>query len=409
MNLLLFLYLLASVPKLLWDRVVRGKRHPAFLQRMGFFLPKIGPKKIWIHAVSVGEIKAAFALYKEWKKQEPTGSFWITTTTFTGYEEARRLFLQEEIGYLPFDFSWSVRRWVKEIAPRHFVLVETDFWIQLLKELKKKGVLIHLVSGKLSEKSYSRFSQFPNFSKRLFSLFDHLCVQNKEYKSRFLPFVDPKRVAITGNLKQDLEPVEVQKIWSTKVPMITVSCTHPNEEALILDQIDLDRFFLVLAPRHPERFATVAHFLLERKIPFARWSTSNQDLSKVKLLLVDTMGVLPICYVHSRLVILGGSYVPHIGGHNVLEPSLYGVPLFFGPHTFGQKELVTQSISMGAGKCVLLEDLKQALEIFFENSIQEEQMKQGARRFASLNRGTAYRTLCFLEKRFGNNDLAMLS
>lgn len=348
---------------------------------------------IWIHAVSVGEVKAAQPLYLELSKLHPDSFFLITAHTATGLAEARRsLPGADEYQKAPYDFPWTVRRWVRKYNPKIYILVETDFWPNLLSALKKNGCKIALVSGKLTERSAARFKFFKFFSKRLFSKFDLLCVQNGEHKARFQPFCPS--IHVTGNLKLDLLPQPVQKTQFPS-PAITVSCTHAPEEELILDALkDLD-LFLFLAPRHPHRFDEVADLLARKNIPFTRW-TQNAPHSKV--LLIDAMGQLPTCYAHSRLTLVAGSFIDGIGGHNVLEPLLYGTPVFFGPYTQKQTEFASRALQSGAGKRYAIQDLRQAVQNFFKSPDAEAQMKRAAEELIASGRGSTERTLNLLKK-----------
>ena len=198
-------------PKILLERL-RGKRHPAFRERLGFSLPKVKGPVIWIHAISVGEVKAASPLLKELKKEHPETQFLATTTTKTGQKEAKRTLKEADfLLYAPLDLSFVVQRWVERFNPEQFILVESDFWPSLLKALKKNKTQISLVSGKISEKSFKRFQKFPSFSKKLFSHFDQICVQNELYQSRFAKLsYDFERVHVTGNLKLDQLPQQTE-------------------------------------------------------------------------------------------------------------------------------------------------------------------------------------------------------
>ena len=300
MNLLLLLYFLAIAPKIFIDRVLRGKRHPGFLQRLGISVPDSqGRPVIWIHAVSVGEVKSAQPLFRELKKKHPSFFFLITTISETGQREARRSLPEAgAFAYLPLDLTWVVKRWVNKLRPQLFVLIESDFWPHLLKTLKKSGTVIVLASGKLSERSARRFSYFPSFAKKLFAHFDLLCLQNEEHEKRFLPLIpDPSRLHVTGNLKLDIEPQKVDTApWHKNLPsnVLTISCTHAPEEELLLDVLPKG-CFVFLVPRHPERFNEVAELLESKQIPFVRWSQIEKKQDE-QVILVDAMGQLPICY-----------------------------------------------------------------------------------------------------------------
>ncbi|MES2272794.1 MAG: 3-deoxy-D-manno-octulosonic acid transferase [Chlamydiota bacterium] len=402
-NFFLFLYLLGILPKLLFDRAWRGKRHPGFLQRLGFSIPAnpLQLPVIWIHAVSVGEVKAAQPLFRELYKKNPKAFFLITTTTATGRAEALRSLPEANaFAYLPLDFSWVVNRFVRYLRPQLFILIESDFWPNLLKAIKKQGGKVVLVSGKLSERSAHRFKQFSFLSKKLFSYFDLICVQNQEHLLRFLPLIsDPSRIHISGNLKLDIQPQAVDlSFWKNKFqipensPVITISCTHAPEEELLLDALEGGEWLIFLAPRHPERFEEVAQLLQKRNIPFLRWSKFDRPVIKEKVLLIDSMGKLPICYAMSRLSIVAGSFIPTIGGHNILEPCLYGTPVFFGPHMFSQSEFVSRALEAGAGLQVSSENLCKAVHLFFEDSLYEKKMRIAATELCQRIGGSTART-----------------
>lgn len=395
MNVIIVLYLLLIAPKLAWERL-KGKRHPGFKERVGFSVPKPTKPLIWIHAISVGEVKAASPLLKAVKEKNPNTQFLITTTTETGQKEAHRTLKEADfIAYAPLDLSFVVRRWVKVLNPKQFILVESDFWPNLLKALKRNGTQISVVSGKISERSFKRFKLFSFFTKKLFSHFDQICVQNKLYRDRFIQLASKTKVHITGNLKLDLlaQPI----LLPLKLPnqSIIFSCTHETEENDLLNVFLESDYFLVIAPRHPERFKIVAELLLKKKIPFSTWKNRNQ-LERV--LLVDEMGQLPACYAATRLAIMGGSFVDHIGGHNVLEPLLYETPVLFGPYMFGQEEFKNLALELGAGQQVCLKEIRQTVDAFFQHKEIENKMKRASREVISKGRGSLHKTLTHLSR-----------
>ncbi|HSX13452.1 MAG TPA: glycosyltransferase N-terminal domain-containing protein [Chlamydiales bacterium] len=338
-------------PKLLWERF-RGKKHPAFLQRLGFFLPK-EDKVIWIHAVSVGEVKAAAPFLSLLKEKYPQSRFCFTTTTATGFAEAKKNCADIHL-YLPLDFSYAAKRFVQKLNPEICFLIEGDIWPNLLKAVKKNGGKTILVSGKISERSYQRCLRFPKFSSKLFSNLDLLCVQNREYAQRFASFAH-KKVQITGNLKFDIEP---QKVDIAEREYITIACTHPSEEEMILDALKNVRMPIFIAPRHPERFSEVAALLTRKNIHFAFF----RDQQKAQVILIDEMGQLAYCYARSKVALVGGSFVPGIGGHNLLEPLLYGCLPIFGPFTYKQKEIVSKIIETSSGIQTTVQNLEKSVQ-----------------------------------------------
>jgi len=359
----LFLYLLAILPRLLFDRI-RGKKHPRLAERLGFQIFKPNkPLVLWIHAVSVGEVKAAQPLFLALKEEYPDAFFLITTTTATGQAEAQRsLKAADAFCYLPLDFSWIVRRWAKRLRPKLLFLIEGDIWPNLLSAAHKVGAKTILVSGKMSRHSARRLGYFPQIARHLFSSLDLLLVQNAVHHSRFSPFVDPKRLRITGNLKFDLSPQPTDTtFWKQHIslPTITLASTHAPEEAWLLEALKDLPLFIFLAPRHPERIPTIAGWLRQQNISFLY--SSNPHFQGQRVVLVDTMGQLPLCYTLSALAIVGGSFVSHVGGHNILEPCLYGTPVLFGPHVAAQEELAHHLLESRAGRQVPLDELRSAV------------------------------------------------
>lgn len=385
------LYFFVLFPKFLIDRI-KGKRHPAFLQRMGFFLPSLKSKEvIWIHAVSVGEIKAASPFYRILKEKFPKYAFCITTTTATGFEEAKRSLPNAEAYlYAPLDFSFVAKRFVKKIHPKLYFLVESDFWPQALSALKSHGAKLFLINGKFSPKAASRWVYFPKIARWMFSHFDFLCVQTEEYKNRFLKFLkDPSKICISGNLKFDLSPQAPKDLPHLKEKSwVTISCTHAGEEEALLPILENPSFSIFLAPRHPERSDVVAKFLENKNISYVKWSNLS-DYTHQKVILVDGIGHLATCYALSLLAIIGGSFVKHVGGHNVLEPCLYGIPSLFGPYTFAQKQLVEKVLEGKAGLQKPIEEVFQGMNEILKN---HDVFSQNSEKLVAHLRGSSQAT-----------------
>ena len=371
---LIALLAFGSSPKLLWDRWKKKKKNPTLSERFGWKLPDPqGKPVIWIHAVSVGEAKAAQSLFRSLKDQYPASFFLITTGTATGQAEAKRSLPEADaFFFLPLDFSFVMRRWAKALRPTHFILIESDFWAHLLLELKKQKTFLVLASGKISERSASRFRFFSFFAKKLFGLFDLFCVQSKEYASRFAPFVP--QLYITGNLKFDAEPKPIDITpWQglCRHHAITIASTHaPEEESLLKALKPLFADLLIfLAPRHPERVNAVEKILQDLQIPFIRWSQVEGRTGHETVILIDSMGQLPICYKLSKLAIVAGSFTDKVGGHNLIEPCLYGCPSLFGPFTHAQTEFTHRILEAGAGLQIPLSAVEKTVDQILKNTL----------------------------------------
>lgn len=368
-NLVLLIALILTLPKFLWDAIRHRKYRKSFLEKLGlkipqFSLPSKGPR-LWIHAVSVGEAKAVAPLVKKIQEHLPDIAIVFSATTETGLAEAKRSMPHlNHYFYLPLDFSWAIEELKKRIEPTLLILVESDFWYNLLS----LSPHVILVNGKISEGSAARFRLLPFFARKLFEHIDVFCLQSKRYASRFESLGIPaSKIVVTGNLKfdQPFPHINIER-WKKDLAItpadriLTIGSTHDPEEEQLMEALQpLMNFFptlkILLVPRHPERFSAVAAMLERKKIPFARFTDHIPKHERV--ILVDEMGVLSSCYQLSELAIVGGSFVSHVGGHNIFEPAALGVPVLFGPHMESQKDLVDIVLQGGAGKQVTLAEV----------------------------------------------------
>ncbi len=410
-DLSLFVFALLILPKLLWQWFVLGKYRESLSARLGIALPSFTPKKgqevIWIHAVSMGETRAVISLFRMIRQAYPEAAVVISTTTETGNAEAKRSMPDADAHFfLPLDFSWAIRRVLDRICPTTLILCESDFWYHLLKTSKERGVKIALVNGKVSERSCSRFRKVPSFTRRIFSNFDILCVQSERYRQRFISMgVPAEKLIATGNLKFDapakkMDPIELQTLRETlKIaqgePVLVLGSTHAQEEDWLLSALDsvwkkIPNLKVLLVPRHPERFNEVAHLIKEKGLTCRRFSEKRNSTDR--LVLIDAMGLLNQCYQIANVAIVGGSYVSHVGGHNIFEPVLYGVPVFFGPHMHSQPDLKELILTAKAGKEVKIEELPAALTEILEVPSVHNSYAEACNRLAESVQGAALRT-----------------
>lgn len=330
----------------------------------------------------------------------PSASIVISITTETGLAEAKRSMPElDHYFYLPLDFSWTMRRLTNRIKPDLLILVESDFWYNLVSYNKK----VVLVNGKISETSQSRFKFFSFFTKKLFSEFDLFCLQSQRFASRFEALgVCPSQIVVTGNLKfdQPCPRLDIDR-WRSDLgitpqdKVITLGSTHDPEEEQLISAIEplFDQFQnlkILLVPRHPERFSAVAALLDKKKIHYAKFSDHLPKQGNERVLLIDAMGILSACYRLSDIAIVGGSYVRHVGGHNIFEPAALGIPVLFGPHMETQKDLVDIVVHSGAGKQVPLSGLASTLEQMLKTPPHE--MKKAGLKLAEEVQGATERT-----------------
>lgn len=413
----LWLLAMIALPKMLYDMALHRKYKNNFLSRLGFHYPVIQKEQhplIWIHAVSVGETKAIVALARRLKACNQEVKIVVSSTTETGHQEAKRAlsFVDWHV-YLPFDFTWIVRKIVRQAKPDLVILSETDLWYNFLHEAKLQNSLIAVVNGKISLRSLSRLLNVSFFSRRLFSLIDLFCVQNNIYKDRFRKLGIPEhQIVVTGNIKFDDDyptlPAEDVRVWrsrlgiSSEQPVLTIGSTHHPEEKIFIDLLvrvwkEIPDLKVLLVPRHPERFKEVALLLEKQGVPFVRFSEIAQRKGTEKVILIDAMGLLRMCYQLADLAVVAGSYVEGIGGHNILEPSWYGLPVIFGPYMHAQPELVDLVKEYDAGWQLEAQELSEKIIQLIKDKEERVRIGQkGLRLIADLKGGTE-RTLTALQ------------
>lgn len=397
-NALLHLLALPVLGKMGIEMVRTHKYRSNFLARLGVGFPSLskGDKKlIWVHAVSVGEVKAVAPLVHALKREGYM--VLLSTVTETGFRESKRSVAEADAhAYLPFDLPYIIRPIVRRLQPDQVLLTETDFWFNFQDAAQRMGAKLVLINGKLSERSMRRYAQLPLFSKHLIHAFDKLLVQGDLYASRFRRLgVPAAKVKVTGNLKLDgmgkEEGILTRAALQFEGPLLTLGSTHDPEEKVWIEALveiwkHCPSLRVLLVPRHPERFEQVARILAAAQISFHRFSRQPY-FGEAQLLLVDTMGLLRQCYKISTLAFVGGS-LARIGGHNILEPAYYGVPVLYGPHMEKQPDLLDLMRRYQAGVCVTRGELvSETLELLFheerarqmgERGMQMVQESQGA-------------------------------
>lgn len=396
-NAILSIAFLSILPKRLYQWARRQKERKHVFQRIGWILPKIHHTSekplVWVHAISLGETKAAISFIQKIRAEYPGAFILLSSVTETGHEQALKIAEVDQAIFFPLDFSWTMKKLLKKARPDYIFLVETDFWYHFLTYAKKAGAKIALVSGKLSERSTFFYRIISAFSRKLFSPIDLFCVQNENYKKRFISSgVDPSKIVVTSNLKFSYSPQastdEELTSWKEKLgvsegdSVITLASTHQPEEICLMNRLQKLRgkfkhLKILLAPRHPERFSTVKSTLEKAGFSFSTLSSLGKEVKD--LILVDRMGFLPVCFQLSSLAVVGGSFRNKIGGHNILEPCFYQTPVFFGPFMQAQKELEAEVLSSGAGQQVPIESFESHVREFLESSEIRDKMKQNTR------------------------------
>jgi 3-deoxy-D-manno-octulosonic-acid transferase len=324
------------------------RRHPQGLdQRKGCFAPDLldrlgGVGPIWFHAVSVGEVQAAYPVVEAALEAGYAGPVLLSTTTVTGAQMAERLLGDRVIRiYAPFDVPEFVASALAALRPALFVAFETEIWPNLLSALRRAGIPALLANGRVSDRTYGRARPFAPIWRRILDRFDLLLVREEEDRRRFASFGFPGgRIRVTGDCKVDalfrrMGRVDPEK-WRERIGFggadFLAGSTHAGEEEIVLEAFSAVRAKcpdarLILAPRHPER--------AEELLPLCGRVAGSCLLSRIRpgwsILLPDRVGVLFELYSLARAAFVGGSLVPK-GGQNLMEPAVFGVPVQHGPH-----------------------------------------------------------------------------
>ena len=299
-----------------------------------------GERPIWIHAASVGEVRSATLFIQELKKLLPTCPIVLSTFTATGNRIARELDATDAVLFLPLDVGWIVRRVLARLQPSLLILIETEIWPNLLRESYQKGVPTLLLSGRLSERAFRKYSLLRGFFRQATRCLTAIGMQSKEDAERIIKLgADASKVVVTGSLKHisinGTKMVETES--SRDHSLLIVGSSHRGEEEILLRVFAaLKRRFpdlqMVLAPRHPQRFAEVERLLKASGLSFEKKSEIDGGTHfDTDIMLLDTIGELQDFYAAGDIAFVGGSLVD-AGGHNVLEPARSRKPVLFGPY-----------------------------------------------------------------------------
>lgn len=359
-----------SIPFILPYLFYRAIKNPLYRkglgQRIGFLhkelVDNIKDKKVfWVHAVSVGEVVAVSSLVRELRKRYPETTLLLSTVTETGNRTARQMLPEvDHLFYFPLDFCWMTRKIVSIIRPGLFIITETEIWPNILMEMKKIGVSVVMVNGRVSRFSFKKYSIVWPFIKEVLKNIDLFCMQTDYDAERIIRLgAPPERVKRTGNMKFDQQVLSLGKVEDYKkelginssAPILIAGSTHRGEEEYVVNAFQRLRekypeLVLVIAPRHPERSDEVLSLLNRKGIPFVRW-TQRQEGRGAPAIIIDTIGVLSSLYSIATIVFTGGSLV-QVGGHNILEPARWGKGILYGPYMDNFRELSDMFVSEGA-------------------------------------------------------------
>ncbi len=369
-NALLFSYFLAVFPALCYRRWKYGKPLVGVSQRLGRLPVGVNPQRtasIWIHAVSVGEAIASRPLIRALRTAYPAHRLLMSTTTTTGQDVAQQFGSDlDAVFYAPFDFTPVVTRALERIAPELLIVIDTEIWPNLFRACRKRGVRTMLVNGRLSDRSYGRYRLVRFFMRRVFEDVDRVCAQTATWAQRYVDIgADQSSVMVTGSVKFDaLDPSMSSVVqpasddvlscfrFAKRRPVFIAASTLRGEEELVLRVVGrileiASDALIIIAPRHPERFdevramAEAAGYRVQ-----ARSELRGQD-SDTPIVLLDTIGELACLFQVASVVFVGGSLVP-AGGHNLLEPAVFGKAIIVGPHMDNFAEITSHFVAQKA-------------------------------------------------------------
>lgn len=350
----LFLYLL--VPYILLRLVWKGRRHPAYRQRIAerFMLNTLpGQVDIWVHAVSLGEVVAATPLIEQLLAKKYR--LMVTTMTPSGSQHVQIKFSDRVLHqYVPYDLPWCTKRFFKAIQPRVGVILETELWPNLICTAKKANIHLALVNARLSDKAFHQYQKIKFFFKPVLESIDFIGAQSELDAQRYRDLGAPdKTVSMLGNIKFDLMMPQsllerfapYKKSWGHDRIVFIAASTHDDEEKQLLSQLKrlqqaIPGLILLIAPRRPERFDAVFQLCQQQGWKTVRRSQAESITPSAEVVVLDSLGELLGFYQLSDYAFVGGSLVP-IGGHNVLEPIALDVPVLCGPFMQNSKAICT--------------------------------------------------------------------
>lgn len=375
-------------------------------ERFGFY-PFALEKCIWVHAVSVGETLASVPLVKALQKAYPQYRILMTTMTPTGAERVQAAFGDTvQHAYIPYDLPDAVHRFLNHTKPVISIIMETELWPNMFAACKQKNIPVCLLNARLSEKSARGYARIASLTKEMLSAIHVIGANGETDAKRFIELgAQPNQVVVTGNIKFDIEiaddilqqSLELRKELGNQRFIWIAASTHEGEDEIILTAHQKIRAqhpdaLLILVPRHPERFNTVAT-LAESMLTIARRSKQEKCSAETAVYLGDTMGELLMLYAVSDVAFVGGSFVA-VGGHNMLEPAAFGKPIVTGPHLFNFAEIA--GLFESANALIKVSDsdaLADSILMFMQDAAKRAQIGVNAKAVADKNRGALKKDL----------------
>ncbi len=402
------------VQPLLWLRLLwRSRKQPEYLhhvgERYGFYANTVHAPLIWLHAVSVGETRAAEPLIKALLETYPDHALLLTHMTPTGRVAGAELIAKygprlTQV-YLPYDLPDACARFLDHFRPRLGLLMETELWPNLIAASRLHRMPLLLINARLSVYSQRGYQRLSPLIRPAFNALYAVAAQTPSDAER-LTAVGAQRVHVFGNLKFDVHPsplkIELGAQWRQALgsrPVWLAASTREGEEALILDafaSLDIPELLLLLVPRHPQRFDEVADLIEQHNLCACRRSDGSLPLPQTRVWLGDSMGEMPAYFTVADLALIGGTLLP-LGGQNLIEAASCGCPILVGPHTFNFAQATDDAIESGAA--LRIHDARHAAitaEQLLSNGKALSSMREAASAFSQTHRGATDRTIALI-------------
>lgn len=418
MKLLYTLIFTLALPLILLRLIWRGFRAPAYFHRWDERFgaaPFLSDKKavIWIHAVSFGEVEACRPIVQILRNEFPNHQILITTMTPTGSARVKHLFAETVAHcYLPYDIPFAINRFIGRTHPQFGIIMETEIWPNILTICQQKNIPIILANARMSERSAKGYQRFPKFIKTTLQNLPLIAAQSEQDRQRFSQLgADIKTVHAIGNLKYEIslpaslmEQAEAMRsMWDSNRPVWIAASTHEGEEEIVLNasrqiRAQFPELLVIIVPRHPERFDRVSALCQRAGYKTLRRSEHRPCSSDIQILVVDTMGELPLFYGASDIALIGGSLMPH-GSHNLLEPAALGRAIITGPHYFNFNEITEQFLQAGAAtKVTDSSSLAETVLTLLQDSKKRAEMGEAGRHLISNSQGASQRLLNLIKR-----------
>jgi 3-deoxy-D-manno-octulosonic-acid transferase len=423
---LLAFFLVLTLPYWLLQMMRHGKYRAGLRQRFGVVpaaLAGRGEKPaIWVHAVSVGEVVASSAVVESLRQKFPSHRVLVSTTTSTGQKLAAQRFGAENAFYFPLDFAFAVRPYLDALRPDLVVVAETEFWPNFLRLAKRSGARIAVINCRISDRSFPGYKRFrfwlPKLLEKTLANVDVFLAQTEEDRKRLMEIGAPEsKVRVAGNLKFDVAPPPSPRIVASlresfvrsgAGPVLVCGSTLEDEEGSLLSAFrnilaNHSKAVMILAPRHPERFPEVAALVEKLGFRMLRRSLWSGEPLAGGVFLVDSIGELAALYSLATVAFVGGSLVPR-GGHNILEPALYGVPIVTGNHYENFRDVVNFFASRNAVRIVGVAELPLVFMELIENANERAALGRNALAALESQRGATVRTVSALLRLMGEES-----